>query len=91
MLDLFDRDFVLLRFGTPPPPADALIDAAHERGLPLQVVDLADPAIAELYERRLVLVRPDGHVAWRDDRLPSDAPALVDRIRGAAFAQLISL
>ena len=42
-----------------------------------------DPAIAELYERSLVLVRPDGHVAWRGDRLPGDVAALTDRVRGA--------
>jgi 2-polyprenyl-6-methoxyphenol hydroxylase-like FAD-dependent oxidoreductase len=81
-LDLFGRGFVLLRLGDAPPPATGLIDAAAERGVPLRVVDLADPQIAALYERRLVLVRPDGHVAWRDDLVPADARALVDRVRG---------
>jgi hypothetical protein len=49
---------------------------------PLEVVDLDQPEIIELYERRLVLVRPDGHVAWRADDLPPDPRALVDRIAG---------
>jgi hypothetical protein len=49
----------------------------------LQVVDLRDPTIAALYERSLVLVRPDGHVAWRADAVPEDALALIDRVRGA--------
>jgi len=31
-----------------------------------------------------VLVRPDGHVAWRGDAAPADPVALIDRIRGAA-------
>lgn len=52
------------------------------RGLPLEVVDVDRPAIAEVYERRFVLVRPDGHVAWRADDLPPDPRALVDRIAG---------
>jgi hypothetical protein len=30
----------------------------------------------------MVLVRPDGHVAWRGDDLPKDCQALIDRIRG---------
>jgi hypothetical protein len=30
-----------------------------------------------------VLDRPDHHVAWRGDELPTDAAALIDRVRGA--------
>ena len=41
------------------------------------------PGIGELYERRFVLVRPDGHVAWRGDAMPDDPLAVVDRVRGA--------
>jgi 2-polyprenyl-6-methoxyphenol hydroxylase-like FAD-dependent oxidoreductase len=82
-LDLFGRGFVLLRLGREPADADALVAAAARRGVPLEIVDLADPRIAALYERRLVLVRPDGHVAWRDDAVPEDAAVLIDRVRGA--------
>ena len=35
-----------------------------------------------LYQRRLVLVRPDGTVAWRADALPADAARIVDTVRG---------
>jgi hypothetical protein len=28
-------------------------------------------------------VRPDGHVAWRDDTVPADVRGLIDRVRGA--------
>jgi len=52
--------------------------------VPLDVVALDQPAIAALYQRKLVLVRPDGHVAWRGDAPPADALALIDRVRGAA-------
>ena len=47
-------------------------------------VAVAEPHIAALYERRFVLVRPDGHVAWRDDRMPADPLRLIDVVRGAA-------
>jgi hypothetical protein len=50
--------------------------------MPLSLIDLEDTAIASLYARRLVLVRPDGHVAWRGEQLPADVAALVERIRG---------
>ena len=51
--------------------------------MPLKVQTIDDPQITELYERRLVLVRPDGMVAWRGDQLPEDVDGLVDRVRGA--------
>ena len=52
--------------------------------MPLTIVDLDEPEAVALYERRLVLVRPDGHVAWRADEAPDDADAMIDRVRGAA-------
>jgi hypothetical protein len=58
--------------------------AAARRGVPLDTVTIDDPDIAALYQRKLVLVRPDGHVAWRGDLLPDDALALIDRVRGAS-------
>jgi hypothetical protein len=44
---------------------------------------------AGLYGRRLVLVRPDGHVAWRGDRLPEDSEGLIDTARGATARQVL--
>lgn len=81
VLDLFGRGFTLLRFGGD--SGEALIGAAREAELPLNVEDIADDALARLYERRLVLVRPDGHVAWRGDSVPAQARAIMDRVRGA--------
>ncbi|NBX40729.1 MAG: hypothetical protein EBR15_04810, partial [Gammaproteobacteria bacterium] len=31
----------------------------------------------------VMLVRPDGHVAWRGDELPAELDAMVARVRGA--------
>lgn len=83
-LDLFGRGFVLLRLGGTSADPTPLIDTAKKCGMPLELVDITDDAIADLYERALVLVRPDGHVAWRGDSAPDDALAVIDRIRGAA-------
>ncbi|MEU9271133.1 hypothetical protein AB0E04_37655 [Streptomyces sp. NPDC048251] len=58
-------------------------DAAAERGAPLDVVDVRDPHAHALYERNLVLVRPDQHVAWRGDAEPADPLHVIDRVRGA--------
>jgi hypothetical protein len=81
-IDLFGRGFVLLRFCDAPDPS-SFLQAFAGRGVPLKVSEIADPGIAALYERQLVLVRPDGHVAWRSDRVPADPPALADLVRGA--------
>jgi len=82
-LDLFGRGFVLLRIGRDAPSGDALAAAARQRSVPLTQLALDEPEVASVYERRLVLVRPDGHVAWRDDRMPTDPVRLIDRVRGA--------
>ncbi|MCW5772624.1 MAG: FAD-dependent monooxygenase [Rhodospirillaceae bacterium] len=80
-LDLFGDGFVLLRFDRRA-GGDAIAAAARRRGVPLALHDIADAEIAALYERPLVLVRPDGHVAWRGDEEPGDALRLIDVARG---------
>jgi hypothetical protein len=82
-LDLFGLGFVLLRLGPKAPSGDGIRSAAAEAGIPLDVIALDLAEVNELYARRLVLVRPDGHVAWRDDEEPADAHALIEVVRGA--------
>jgi 2-polyprenyl-6-methoxyphenol hydroxylase-like FAD-dependent oxidoreductase/pimeloyl-ACP methyl ester carboxylesterase len=82
-LDLFGHGFVMLRFGTVPADVTAIVEMAAEHSLPLTVIDINDESIARLYERSLVLVRPDAHVCWRGDRLPEDVGSLLDIVRGA--------
>jgi 2-polyprenyl-6-methoxyphenol hydroxylase-like FAD-dependent oxidoreductase len=83
-IDLFGRGFVLMRLGAAATDPSSLEAAAARRGLPLEVVSIADPSIAALYEQPLVLVRPDGHVAWRAASAPADPLAIIDQVRGAA-------
>ena len=81
-LDLYGRRFVLLRFDDTIEVA-AFQSAAAARGVPLDWVDIDSPLVAALHGRALVLVRPDGHVAWCADAMPADALAVIDRVRGA--------
>jgi hypothetical protein len=81
-LDLFGRGFVLLRLGADAPSSTRIEQAAAEHRVPLTSVALSDPKVLAAYERRLVLVRPDGHVAWRADTEPADARALINVVRG---------
>jgi len=90
--DLFGRGFTLLRLGPDAPSGEMIRIAAAGAGVPLEVAQLDEREIRKLYQRRLVLVRPDGHVAWRADDPPADARALIDVVRGAsAWANLAEL
>jgi hypothetical protein len=51
--------------------------------MPFTSLAVDSPAIADLYERRFVLVRPDGHVAWRSDAMPASCRDILNRVRGA--------
>ncbi len=82
-LDLYGRGYVLVRLGADAPDGRAFEAAARERGVPPRIVTMTEPEAAKLYESRLVLVRPDGHVCWRGDAVPTDAGAIIDRVRGA--------
>lgn len=60
----------------------AVEKAAREQAIPLTVVRIDDDGIKRVYERKLILVRPDQHVAWRGDRLPADVGSLLARVTG---------
>lgn len=81
-LDLLDDGFTLLKLNKDV-DTDGVERAATGLRMPLSVATVEDQAVAELYEHPLVLVRPDGHVAWRGDKAPQDAGALLDQVRGA--------
>jgi 2-polyprenyl-6-methoxyphenol hydroxylase-like FAD-dependent oxidoreductase len=83
ILDLFGTGFVLLRFGSLDFDIEPLLTAGAQRQVPLKVIDLHQAEAASIYKKPLVLVRPDGHVAWRGDALPEDGLALLDYVCGA--------
>jgi len=82
-LDLFGRDFVLMCFDGKEKACTDFIDAFRQRGVPLVVQPVDDDAVRRAYEVELVLVRPDGHVAWRGSAPPDDPIGVVERVRGA--------
>ncbi|MSQ72089.1 MAG: 2-polyprenyl-6-methoxyphenol hydroxylase [Betaproteobacteria bacterium] len=84
-LDLFGASFVLLRLGAAAPPVEPLVNAARARKMPLAVVPIAEQHVLALYEQPLVLVRPDGHVAWRGAAVPANPQTIIDTARGAMF------
>ena len=83
--DALGAGYGLLRFDRSV-AVDGLAAAAKQRGVPLMVLDIDDAEAATLYAKKLVLVRPDQHVAWRADAAPDDPLELVDLLRGARDA-----
>ena len=90
---LFDKCatwFTLFKFSATDADTAPLVAAAAARNVPLEIVEIPDAAAHELYERRLVLVRPDGHVAWRGDAIPGDVEALIRQVAGCTDGSAIS-
>jgi 2-polyprenyl-6-methoxyphenol hydroxylase-like FAD-dependent oxidoreductase len=83
LYDMLGAGYTLLRFD-PHVSVDGLVSAAAARDVPLTVLDVKSLE-AGVYDRKLVLSRPDQHVAWRGDAEPRDASALIDLVRGAAI------
>lgn len=84
ILDLFGPEFVLLCLNGDSGDGEPLRAAADALGMPLRLEAVDQPEIATLYVRQFVLVRPDGHVAWRSDQMPSGdhLRSLLDTVRG---------
>jgi hypothetical protein len=82
LYDAMGPDYTLLRLD-PKVHVGGIVNAATQRHLPLAVLDVRSPEVSEFYHHKLVLVRPDQHVAWRGNAEPIDALNLIDLVRGA--------
>jgi 2-polyprenyl-6-methoxyphenol hydroxylase-like FAD-dependent oxidoreductase len=61
---------------------ETLVKEARQRGIPMNHLPLAEASVRACWERDLVLVRPDQHVAWRDDEPPPNWDDVLDRVTG---------
>jgi hypothetical protein len=80
LFDRFGSDFTLLKLASC--ATHALEQACRARGVPLSVLEVDNDEARSLYGARLIVVRPDHHVAWRGDAEPDEPGRLVDRITG---------
>jgi 2-polyprenyl-6-methoxyphenol hydroxylase-like FAD-dependent oxidoreductase len=71
-------------------PSGPLVEAAAQHSVPLEVIGLDDPGLAETYGTGLLVVRPDQHIAWRGQACedPWVANAIVARALGWEKAML---
>ena len=80
--DRLGRGYTLLRLVPDAAPGAGLVKAMARTGVPVELLDLDEPAIRDLFAADVVLVRPDLHVAWRGDRLPADPAAVAAAVTG---------
>ena len=72
IFDHFGQEWTLLNFSCTDSGCGLLEEAARDMSVPLIKIDFYNEQLAKkLYERKLVLLRPDQHVAWRADHLDS--------------------
>jgi 2-polyprenyl-6-methoxyphenol hydroxylase-like FAD-dependent oxidoreductase len=83
LYDTFGAGFTLLvTDGSRDPDVERFQAAAVASDIPLTLSHAPKSAVETLYRARYALIRPDQHVAWRGDSLPSDAMALLKRVSG---------
>jgi hypothetical protein len=80
--DRLGPGFTLLDVGDVASDATALEQAMRALGAPFATLHLPEARLRAAYERRLLLVRPDLHVAWRGDALPADVAMLARQVAG---------
>ena len=81
IMDLLSDQFTLIRFGDI--DVAAFEQVAKKRNFPLTVLDIRDNHAATIYEKSLILVRPDQHVAWRGNEINANAALrIIDLVRG---------
>jgi len=81
LYDELGPDYTLVRLD-PRAEVSEIVEAASRRGMPLQVVDVETQDAQTVYSRKLVLIRPDQHVAWRGNVAPATPLDLIDLVRG---------
>ena len=83
--DVAGPGFTLLNFGRAE-AASNLERALRDAGVPLAVRPLAEARAHAVCGRRLVLLRPDLHIAWRGDESPADSEHVARVVTGRANA-----
>ena len=81
IFDEFGPEFTLLQLNRDKDPKP-IMKAAQSTGVPVSLVHLDNEEAREIYATDLILIRPDHHVAWRSDSVPSDPEAFLRKVSG---------
>ena len=82
ILDLYGKEWTLIEFTSSPTSPSAIplfTKVAAQLNIPLTPVHIEDEDhVHRIWERRIVLVRPDGHIAWRNNSPPGTTQEVKD-------------
>jgi len=82
LFDLFGPGFTLLNFAPDLIDTSILEGQASALNLPLKVDKIENSFITPLFERNLVLIRPDHHVAWRGQEVLDNMDKILLKVSG---------
>ena len=82
LLDELGPGYTLLCFDAALDTAP-MVEAAARCGVPLKLVDVDPGKTGFGFPEKMLIVRPDSHIAWRGDDVPREPDRLFDRLRGA--------
>ncbi len=85
LYDKFGFEWTLLCMEQGSSEGERFLKIAKELGLPIQKLEIDDPAAMALYECAIVLIRPDQIVAWRGNHA-KDAGQVIKRLLGLDFS-----
>jgi 2-polyprenyl-6-methoxyphenol hydroxylase-like FAD-dependent oxidoreductase len=70
--DRIGDGYTILRLGGTAADTSGLARTIGAYGAPVSSLDIPDAAARDLYEYDIILLRPDMHIVWRDNRVPDD-------------------
>ena len=82
LCDGFGLGFTLLVTQSDRDDAQPMMAVASLLDMPLTVLAPDDERLPRLYRARFALIRPDQHVVWRSDTLPTDPAAMLAHVAG---------
>jgi hypothetical protein len=89
LYDHFGDGFTLLITEGDPSATSRLVEAAAKHKMPIKTLTLADARLRDRYCARFALIRPDQHIAWRGDELPTDCNSLIAKVTGTLSTRLL--
>ena len=82
LYDSLGRYFTLIVLNGEENDSASMRKAAEKAGVPLSVLCVDEPYIRDVLEKKFILVRPDQHVCWRGNTMPTDCTPIIDTVRG---------